>query len=159
VTLRSVESRGSALALTASALVAAAFAGCGGGDSTPAPAAAPPGTYLGVTSQGLPISFGVGPGQVVTDVRFGWRARCADGLVHANTIALPGARIHYRVFSLGGMLETGGIAHIDGKFAGAEASGTLSRSRGSAFGVDCRATGIAWHAQMSASPSPGDGSA
>jgi hypothetical protein len=99
-----------------------------------------------MTSQGLPISFVVTPG-AVSSVRFAWRARCADGEVHTNTIALGGARIHYGVFSTGGPLETGGIAHVDGKLEGSKASGVLSRRKGTAFGTNCRATGITWHAE------------
>ena len=105
------------------------------------------GSYVGVTSQGLPITFEVNPGSV-SSVRFAWRARCADGQVHTNTIALDSTRIHYGVFSLGGLLETGGIAHVDGKIEGSNASGVLSRSRGTAFGTNCRATGITWEARV-----------
>jgi hypothetical protein len=128
----------------------ALLAGCGGGSGEEATATSgppEPGSYVGVTSQGLPIAFVVHPG-AVSSVRFGWRARCADGQVHTNTIALDGARIHYGVFSLGGLLETGGIAHVDGRIGGSTASGTLSRSRGTAFGTNCRASGISWHAKL-----------
>jgi hypothetical protein len=45
---------------------------------------------------------------------------------------------------MGGTLETGGIAHVSGKIVGSEASGCSRAGRGSAFGTDCRATGIAW---------------
>jgi hypothetical protein len=129
---------------------AAAFAGCGGDGSTTASSGPPvPGSYVGETSQGLPITFEVAPGAVGT-LRFGWRATCDDGQVHQNTIVLPGSRLHYGVFAMGGTLETGGIAHVSGKIEGSEASGSLSRSHGSAFGTNCRATGIAWHAQMEA---------
>jgi hypothetical protein len=113
------------------------------------------GRYVGETSQGLPISFIVA-GAAVRDLSFGWRARCDDGQVHANTIALPGGAIHYRVFSSGGPLETGGIAHVDGKFDGAQASGNLSRSEGSAFGTNCRATGINWSADLVPGTAPDD---
>ena len=127
---------------------AAALAGCGGGDSTTVSTGPPvPGSYVGETSQGLPITFEVAPGTVGV-LRFGWRATCDDGQVHQNTIVLPGSRLHYGVFSMGGTLETGGIAHVSGRIQGSEASGSLSRSRGSAFGTNCRATGIAWHAQV-----------
>lgn len=133
----------------AALLIAVVAAGCGGGSTDTTVATGPPvsGSYLGVTSQGLPISFVVHPGSV-SSVRFGWRARCADGQVHTNTIALDGTRIHYGVFSLGGLLETGGIAHVDGRIAGSTASGTLSRSRGTAFGTNCRTSGISWHAKL-----------
>ncbi len=137
-------------AWTTAALLAAAslLAGCGGGSSTETTTGPPvSGSYVGVTSQGLPITFVVNPGSV-SSVRFGWRARCADGEIHTNSIALDSARIHYGVFSLGGLLETGGIAHVDGRIKGSTASGTLSRKRGTAFGTNCRATGIRWHAQL-----------
>ena len=92
------------------------------------------GRYVDETSQGLPISFIVA-GATVRDLSFGWRARCDDGQVHANTIALPGGAIHYRVFSSGGPLETGGIAHVDGKFDGAQASGNLSAEQPASIGA------------------------
>jgi hypothetical protein len=129
-------------------VVALSLGGCGSGESTSAAGGAPAeGRYAGETSQGLPISFIVA-GETVRDISFGWRARCADGQIHSNTIALPGGAIHYRVFSSGGGLETGGIAHVDGKFDDGRASGELSRSRGSAFGTNCRATGIRWSADL-----------
>jgi hypothetical protein len=129
--------------------VGCALAGCdnAGEPTSPASSMPPDGRYAGETSQGLPVSFVVA-GTQVREISFGWRARCDDGQVHANTIALPGGGIHYRVFSSGGQLETGGIAHIAGKFDGEQASGELSRSRGSAFGTDCRATGIDWNADL-----------
>jgi hypothetical protein len=138
-----------ALALLALPALGCALAGCGGGDETTTPSAGPPpsGRYVGETSQGLPISFTV-TGATVRELSFGWRATCDDGQVYANTIALPGGGIHYRVFSSGGRLETGGIAHVAGRFDGAQASGELSRSRGSAFGTNCRASGIGWSADL-----------
>lgn len=146
----------------ATLLVGLGIAGCGGdgGDSGPADPTATPasGTWEGETSQGLPIRFEVDSGGYVTGVEFGWRARCADGEVHTNTIALGGTRIHYGVFSLGGTLETGGVAHVAGKFDGREAEGTLSRSRGSAFGTNCRATGIDWNAEVTPGTGPDTGS-
>jgi hypothetical protein len=137
------------------AIAALAVAGCGGGGEDAETTSGKPvaGNYAGLTSQGLPISFVVTPG-AVGSVRFAWRARCADGEVHTNTIALGGARIHYGVFSTGGLLETGGIAHVDGKLEGSKASGVLSRRKGTAFGTNCRATGITWHAEAQ----PGTGS-
>ena len=134
--------------------VGCVLAACDGGNATTAEGGAPPdGRYVGETSQGLPISFVV-TGAQVRDVTFGWRARCEDGQVHANTIALPGGGINYRVFSSGGRLETGGIAHIAGKFDGEQASGELSRSQGSAFGTNCRATGVEWTADRVAGAEP-----
>ena len=103
------------------------------------------GTYSGTTSQGLPITFAVSSGYV-SMVRFGWRARCEDGQVHSNTILLPGGPTENGSFRTGGTPETGGIAHVSGQLDGETASGILSRSRGTAFGVNCRATGIRWRA-------------
>ena len=139
------------MALTALVIAGLGSAGCGGGGSTTAPA---PGSYTGVTSQGLPISFVVNASGV-SNVRFGWSASCADGQVHANTIVLPGAGVRGGAFSVGGTLETGGVAHVDGTFDGSKASGTLSRSGGTAFGTDCSATGVHWHAHLE----PGSGDA
>ena len=124
------------------------------GGATPAPPAPAPvpapdsgsAAYSGTTSQGLPISFSLANDYVLT-VRFGWRARCEDGQVHENTIILPGGPIRDGAFRTGGTLETGGIAHVTGHLKGGNASGVLSRSRGSAFGVNCTASGIRWHAQ------------
>jgi hypothetical protein len=112
----------------------------GGGDSRET------GSYAGTTSQGLPIAFTVTPHGGVESVRFGWRARCEDGKVHVNSILLPGAQIQNGSFEAGGRLETGGIAHVTGHFEGSKAGGVLSRSRGTAFGVNCRASGITWSA-------------
>jgi hypothetical protein len=148
--LRSIGWPHKAVALTALVIAGLGSAGCGGGGSTTAPA---PGSYVGTTSQGLPISFVVNSG-AVSSVRFGWSASCADGQVHANTIVLAGTRVRDGAFSVGGTLETGGIAHVDGTFDGSKASGTLSRSGGTAFGTDCSATGVHWHAQVA----PGSGS-
>ncbi len=36
---------------------------------------------------------------------------------------------------------------VDGKLEGSKASGMLSGRKGTAFGTDCRATGISWHAE------------
>jgi hypothetical protein len=120
----------------------------GGGDSSP-----DTGTYAGTTSQGLPIAFSVTPAGQVESVRFGWRARCEDGQVHVNSILLSGAKIQNDAFAVGDTLETGGVAHVTGRFDGSRVSGILSRSRGTAFGVNCRATGISWSAEPG-SPQP-----
>ena len=119
----------------------------GGEEDDSAPQA---GTYGGTTSQGLPIAFSVSPSGDVLDLRFAWRARCEDGQVYVNTIVLPGGPVTDGSFQSGGGLETGGIAHVTGTFDGSEASGALSRSRGTAFGVNCNLSGVEW----SASPGP-----
>ena len=120
----------------------------------PAPRPVPParlgyrtGTYEGRTSQGLPISFTVTEGSV-EDVSFGWRARCADGRVHTNSIGLGGAQIDRQRFSVRGLLFTGGRAHVVGRLDGARARGRLSRWAGSAFDTVCVARGVGWHAQL-----------
>lgn len=119
------------------------------GDDDSAPQA---GSYAGTTSQGLPIGFSVTPEGDVVDIQFGWRARCEDGLVHVNSIVLPGAPMKDGSFAVGGPLETGGLAHVDGTFDGPQAEGALSRSRGTAFGVNCTATDIEWTAEPGAPP-------
>src|SRR5688500_10016855 len=140
-------------ALLAVAGTLLALAGCGvevdlGGDgSGSAPEA---GTYAGTTSQGLPIAFSVSPDGDMVDVVFAWRARCEDGQVYVNTIVLPGGPIGDGSFKTGGTLETGGIGHVSGAFDGSDASGDLSRSRGTAFGVNCNLSGVEW----SAAPGP-----
>ncbi len=142
-----------AVTIVLAALALGGLAGCDN-ESTSAPEGPPPeGRYVGQTSQGLPISFIVAGGEI-HEINFGWRARCDDGRIHANTIALPGGGIDYGAFSSGGGLETGGIAHVDGTFDGARASGELSRSRGSAFGTNCRATGIDWSATLAPEAQP-----
>ena len=102
--------------------------------------------YSGTTSQGLPISFGATP-TAVSGVRFGWRARCEDGQVHTNTILLGATPVEHGSFVVDGTLTTGGVAHVEGTLKGDRAFGHLSRSKGTAFGTNCLATGIAWHAR------------
>ncbi len=99
-----------------------------------------------MTDQGLPITFVVS-GAVVGEVSFGWRARCEDGQVHANSIVLRGIPVQHGGFNVRRTLETGGVAHIAGTIKELTASGHLSRSKGSAFETNCRATGIAWRAK------------
>lgn len=101
--------------------------------------------FTGTTSQGLPISF-TATSDTVLSLTFGWRANCADGQVRSNSIRIGGAPIRDGSFSFDSVLETGGVAQVEGKIEGGSASGTLSRSKGTAFGVDCTATGIAWQA-------------
>jgi hypothetical protein len=120
----------------------------------PAPRPAPPphlpfrvGDYRGVTSQGLPIFFTV-TSTSVEDVVFGWRAKCADGLVHTNTIGLGGTGLRRGRFSVRGLLTTGGRAHVIGRLKGGRARGRLSRWAGSAFNTNCVARGIGWHAHL-----------
>lgn len=140
------------LTATAIGLAATLLLGCGGGgatDGTSAVPASPAGAYSGVTSEGLPIDLSVANG-TITQIRFGWRARCADGEVHENVIDIPGRQLRNGVFSVRAKLETGGIARVDGTVDGQGAHGTLSRTRGSAFGTNCTATGITWLARPSA---------
>lgn len=148
---------GSRLGALAAVLVLVGGCSAGAGDQpgdsgSPGPASsssATPGgsSYEGTTSQGLPISFTVS-GAAVAGVAFGWRARCADGRVHANGIELGGAAIRGGRFSVRGLLTTGGRAHVVGRLSGSRAEGRLSRWAGSAFGTDCVARGIWWHAHL-----------
>lgn len=105
------------------------------------------GTYRGTTSQGLPISFAVGPSRIEA-ISFRWRARCADGRVHTNGIFLEGTRIRDRRFSVRAVLSTGGRARVSGRLSGGRARGRLSRWANSAFDTVCVARGIRWHAHV-----------
>jgi hypothetical protein len=147
--------------IVAALAMAVLVAGCGGSDggvsstdetvATGGPGVSPAtGAYSGKTSQGLPITFTVSPGGTISVVRFGWRARCEDGKVHTNTILLDGGPIRDRDFSVQGTLETGGVAGVRGRFEDGTASGTLWRAKGSAFGTNCVAKGIGWHALVDA---------
>ncbi len=108
-----------------------------------------PGTYTGITAQDLPI-FLIVDRAAVRSVFFRWRAECADGKVHTETIMLRGrARVHRRRFSLGGRLNSGGSARVSGQLKGPRASGTLSRSGASASGARCAVEGIRWQARAS----------
>lgn len=143
-------------AAAALAAVALALSACGRGDTTTTVtstvtaaangAVTESSSYLGRTSQGLPIALSATPDQVLS-ITFGWRARCEDGQIHTNTIRLGGAAIEHGSFVADGKLTTGGVAHVDGTLNGNTASGHLSRSEGSAFGTDCVATGISWRAR------------
>jgi hypothetical protein len=108
-----------------------------------------PGTYTGVTSQGLPIVIGVSE-TAVRSVLFRWRGICGDGKEHTNTIVLRGrAKVRHKRFSLKGQLKTGGSARVSGEFDGVNASGTLSRTGASAGGTSCDVKRIAWDARTS----------
>jgi len=143
--------------LAATALVCLGIVGCGGSDDTTtttvtstvtAPSGSPGGatTYTGTTEQGLPISFSAMP-RAVVDLSFGWRAPCADGRVRSNSISLGDGPLHDGTFSFGGVLETGGVAQVEGTIDGDTASGTFSRSKGTAFGINCKVTDVSWQAE------------
>lgn len=104
------------------------------------------GLYTGTTSQNLPIFISVGP-QAVRSVLFRWRARCADGKLHTNTVSFPGRPIRKGRFAFSRILETGGLARIVGRIRGVHASGTLFRRGASAFGTKCPAGKIRWRAR------------
>lgn len=113
----------------------------------PQPPAFRPGTYTGITSQGLPILIDVSR-TAVRSVLFRWRGICGDGKEHTNTIVLRGrARVHRKRFSLGGQLDAGGSARVSGELDGVRASGTLSRTGASASGARCTVKRIRWHAR------------
>ena len=112
------------------------------------PAVVPSKTYIGATSQGMPV-FLSASSKTVVSFDFGWTADCADGQTHTNTISAGGGPIASGAFSLGGVLNTGGHFQVDGNVNGAIASGTLSRSGSNAFGAfDCSATGVTWQARV-----------
>jgi hypothetical protein len=115
---------------------------------TPRNTSAASGDYVGTTSQGLPISFTVTPTSVES-IQFSWRAICADGKSHLNTIVLGSTSIKSGAFSASGTLDTGASSSVSGKVTGDTASGRLSRSGPSAFGTNCSDTGVTWHAYVS----------
>ena len=153
--MRLIGRRLSATAFMAIAIVVLGVAGCGGSDdsatttvtSTVTAPSGPAGatSYAGTTSQGLPVTI-VATSNAVLEFSFGWRAPCADGQVRSNSISIGGAPIRDGSFSFDSVLETGGVAQVEGKIDGDSASGTLSRSKGTAFGINCTATGVDWHA-------------
>ena len=129
-------------------LAGLAMSGCGG--STKSATTLAPGSYSGSTSQGLPITFTVTPTSVES-VDFAWTARCADGQKHTNEIELGNGTIHAGAFSVGGTLDTGALAQVQGTIQGDTASGQLSRSGPSAFGTNCVAAGVKWQARATGS--------
>lgn len=141
--------------LAATALICFGIVGCGGSDDTntttvTSTVTAPSGqgaatSYAGTTDQGLPVTIVATPNAVL-DFSFGWRAPCADGQERTNSIRIGGAPIRDGSFSFDSVLETGGVAEVEGEIDGNSASGTLSRSKGTAFGVNCKVTGVSWEA-------------
>lgn len=153
--MRLIGWRSNATAFMAIAIVVLGVAGCGGSDDSTtttvtstvtAPSSPDSATsYAGTTDQGLPVTI-IATSNAVLEFSFGWRAHCADGQVRSNSISIGGAPIRDGSFSFDSVLETGGVAQVEGKIDEEGASGTLSRSKGTAFGVDCTATGIIWQA-------------
>jgi hypothetical protein len=111
--------------------------------TAPRPPAFRTGLYTGTTSQELPIFISVGP-QAIRSVFFRWRARCADGRLHTNTVSFRGAPVRRGRFAFSRTLETGGSVRVVGRIRGAFAWGTLSRRGASAFGTKCPAGEIRW---------------
>ena len=153
--MRLIGRRFSATAFMAIAVVVLGVAGCGGSDDSAtttvtstvtAPSSPDSATsYAGTTDQGLPVTI-IATSNAVLEFTFGWRAPCADGQERTNSIRIGGAPIRDGSFSFDSVLETGGVAEVEGKIDKDGASGTLSRSKGTAFGINCTATGIDWHA-------------
>ena len=102
-------------------------------------------SYVGTTSQGLPISFSATSNQVQS-ITFAWSASCADGQTHTNTIEVGGAPINSGSFTTSGTLNTGGLASVSGRITASGASGQLSRSGPTAFGTNCTDDGVTWTA-------------
>jgi hypothetical protein len=145
-------------------LAGSVLAGCGFGDSTttvvtptvtvprPPDTTTVPGpsgtttTYSGETEQGLPFVF-VATASSVVQLRFEWRAPCADGKVRSNAIGLGAASIEDGSFSFDSTLQTGGETQVEGTIQGERASGTFSRSKGTSFGIDCQVSGVHWDAR------------
>ena len=118
----------------------------------PGPIASPPfrtGTYVGRTSQGLPISFTVGDSSA-QGIYFRWRGRCADGRVRTKGMVLASAHISDGHFSVDGVLRTGGRGRVSGSVSGGRARGTLSRWGDTAFGTTCRVRDVRWSARLRA---------
>jgi hypothetical protein len=111
--------------------------------TAPKPPAFRTGLYTGTTSQELPIFVSVGP-QAIRSVFFRWRARCADGKLHTNTVSFRGDSIRKGRFAFSRTLETGGSVRVVGRIRGAYAWGRLSRRGASAFGTKCPAGEIRW---------------
>ncbi len=105
------------------------------------------GLYSGTTSQELPIFISVGP-RAIRSVFFRWRARCADGKLHTNTVSFRGGPIRRGRFAFKRTLETGGAVRLAGKIRGIRATGTLSRRGPSAFGAKCPAGEIRWRVRL-----------
>jgi hypothetical protein len=124
--------------------------------STPTPASPKPsptpqpvlaGPYSGLTSQGQPVSFTVS-GSTVTSISFGWSAVCSDGQRHTNSIAAGSTALSGNTFTLNTQFPstpTPLSVSFHGVLSGKSASGTFSRSGGSAFGTNCSASGT-WSA-------------
>lgn len=115
--------------------------------TAPRPPAFRTGLYTGTTSQELPIFISVGP-RAIRSVFFRWRARCADGKLHTNTVSFRGAPIRKGRFAFSRTLETGGSVRVVGRIRGAYAWGTLSRRGASAFGTKCPAGEIRWRVRV-----------
>jgi hypothetical protein len=153
--LRLIGRRLSATAFMAIVVVVLGGVGCGSSDdsttttvtSTITAPSGPAGatSYAGTTSQGLPVTMIATPNAVL-EFTFGWRGRCADGQVRSNSIRIGGAPIRDGSFTFDSVLETGGVAQVEGKIEGNSVSGTLSRSKGTAFGVNCTVSGVSWQA-------------
>lgn len=105
------------------------------------------GLYTGTTSQELPIFVSVGP-RAIRSVLFRWRARCADGKLHTNTVSFRGDSIRKGRFAFRRTLETGGSVRVAGRIRGAFAWGTLIRRGASAFGTKCPAAEIHWRVRV-----------
>jgi len=117
--------------------------------AAPRPPSFRPGRYVGVTSQGLPISVSVS-GADVRSVAFRWRGTCDDGKTHTNKVILRGrTRVRRGRFSIGARLDSGGSARVSGRLHDDHASGTLSRVGASVSGTKCAIRNVRWHAQTS----------
>lgn len=126
------------LAIAALALVVWRAGLLGGNTSTST-------SYVGTTSQGLPISF-TATSSSADNITFTWQAACSDGQTHTNSIDVGNVPISAGAFSTSGTLNTGGQVSVSGQVSGSTASGQLSRSGPTAFGTDCTDSGVTWTA-------------
>ena len=105
------------------------------------------GLYSGVTSQNLPVFVSVSRA-AIRSIAFRWRARCSDGRFHTNTVSLRGEQVRRGRFSFGGVLDSGGSAHVSGRIEGTRISGSLSRAGTTVAGARCSTRGVRWHARL-----------
>ena len=123
--------------------------GCGGGSTDTTVATGPPvsGSYVGVTSQGLPISFVVtsGIGQL-GQVRLAGQMRRRPG-PHQHDRPRRHSDPLRRLLARGPAGNRGDRARRRAD-RGLDGVGHALAQQGTAFGTNCRASGISWHAKL-----------
>jgi hypothetical protein len=103
-------------------------------------------TYQGATAQGMPMLFQAN-GNTVKDITFGWRATCADGQVRSNVITGGHGTVRSGTITSGETISnTGGSITLNGTIQGKVASGNVTRSGPTTFGVVCNMVDDTWTA-------------